>query len=112
EGLTGDMRSFDPMSHRPTPHRTAHRRRGVGRMKRLLMIIAALLPLLLAVTPASASAVGTTTIVNGSPGTFRFDVHGNAIDAHDGEIQRFGDTYYLYGTSYGCGYVRLERPTT
>ncbi|MFD4668566.1 family 43 glycosylhydrolase [Lentzea sp. NPDC058450] len=34
----------------------------------------------------------------------RFDVNGNAIDAHDGQIQRFGDTYYLYGTSYGCGF--------
>ncbi len=34
----------------------------------------------------------------------RFDVHGEAIDAHDGQIQRFGDTYYLYGTAYDCGY--------
>ncbi|MFF4248868.1 family 43 glycosylhydrolase [Streptomyces sp. NPDC001822] len=49
----------------------------------------------------------TVTLVNqdadGNP-TIRFDVNGDAIDAHDGQIQRFGDTYYLYGTSYGCGY--------
>lgn len=34
----------------------------------------------------------------------RFDVNGNAVDAHDGQIARFGSTYYLYGTSYNCGY--------
>jgi hypothetical protein len=56
----------------------------------------------------------TTTIVNSDShgATIRFDTNGNAIDAHDGEIRRFGDRYYLYGTSYGCGYVRFERPIT
>jgi hypothetical protein len=46
------------------------------------------------------------TIVNGDVDgrTLRFDTDGNAIDAHDGEIQHFGNTYYLYGTSYGCGF--------
>ena len=68
--------------------------------------------LLAAPAHARASTDLSTTVVNGTQGTFRFDTHGNAIDAHDGEIQRFGDLYYLYGTSYGCGYVRLERPTT
>lgn len=34
----------------------------------------------------------------------RFDNLGNAVDAHDGEIAKFGDTYYLYGTSYDCGF--------
>ncbi|WEK36007.1 MAG: family 43 glycosylhydrolase [Candidatus Pseudobacter hemicellulosilyticus] len=34
----------------------------------------------------------------------RFDVLGNAVDAHDGEIARFDGLYYLYGTSYDCGY--------
>jgi len=34
----------------------------------------------------------------------RYDVHGNAIDAHDGEIRQFGFTYYWYGTSYDCGF--------
>ena len=37
----------------------------------------------------------------------RFDVRSNAVDAHDGEIRFFGDAYYLYGTSYDCGYQWL-----
>lgn len=84
-------------------------------MRRVLATLSALLVsagLFVAPASAGASTDPTTTVTNGSPGTFRFDVHGNAIDAHDGEIKRFGATYYLYGTSYGCGYVRLERPTT
>jgi len=35
----------------------------------------------------------------------RFDAMGNAIDAHDGEIAYFEGTYYLYGTSYDCGFA-------
>jgi len=35
----------------------------------------------------------------------RFDALGNAIDAHDGEIAYFDGTYYLYGTSYDCGFA-------
>lgn len=34
----------------------------------------------------------------------RFDNLGNAVDAHDGEIAFFNGTYYLYGTSYDCGF--------
>jgi hypothetical protein len=34
----------------------------------------------------------------------RFDTNGNAVDAHDGKIEFFEGLYYLYGTSYGCGY--------
>jgi hypothetical protein len=34
----------------------------------------------------------------------RFDTNGNAVDAHDGEIAFFDGLYYLFGTSYGCGY--------
>lgn len=34
----------------------------------------------------------------------KFDQLGNAVDAHDGMIAYFGDTYYLYGTSYDCGF--------
>lgn len=34
----------------------------------------------------------------------RFDELGNAVDAHDGKIAYFNDTYYLYGTSYDCGF--------
>jgi hypothetical protein len=34
----------------------------------------------------------------------RFDTSGNAVDAHDGQIALFNGIYYLYGTSYACGY--------
>ena len=35
----------------------------------------------------------------------RFDAAGDAIDAHDGEIALFEGVYYLYGTSYDCGFA-------
>lgn len=35
----------------------------------------------------------------------RFDAVGDAIDAHDGEIAFFNGVYYLYGTSYDCGFA-------
>jgi hypothetical protein len=41
----------------------------------------------------------------------RFDVDGNAIDAHDGGLYLFGGTYYLYGTSYDCGYLYAANST-
>ena len=34
----------------------------------------------------------------------RYDSAAAAIDAHDGEIALFDGVYYLYGTSYDCGY--------
>lgn len=34
----------------------------------------------------------------------KFDNLGKAVDAHDGEIAYFNGTYYLYGTSYDCGF--------
>ncbi|MDB5105394.1 MAG: hypothetical protein JWP91_3083 [Fibrobacteres bacterium] len=34
----------------------------------------------------------------------RFDVDGNSLDAHDGTLALFGSEYWLYGTSYACGY--------
>ncbi len=34
----------------------------------------------------------------------RFSTLGDAIDAHDGEIAFFNGIYYLYGTSYDCGF--------
>ena len=73
----------------------------------------ALLLLLVAAAPATADPF-TPTIVNGDErgATIRFDTDGNAIDAHDGEIRRYDGRYWLYGTSYGCGYVRFERPIT
>ena len=34
----------------------------------------------------------------------KFDLLGDAVAAHDGEIAQFNGVYYLYGTSYDCGY--------
>ncbi|GAB3927944.1 family 43 glycosylhydrolase [Mucilaginibacter myungsuensis] len=34
----------------------------------------------------------------------RFNTVGDAVDAHDGEIALFNGVYYLYGTSYDCGF--------
>jgi hypothetical protein len=36
--------------------------------------------------------------------TMHFSTAGDAIDAHDGEIAYFNGVYYLYGTSYDCGF--------
>ena len=75
---------------------------------RLVVLLAALLCLVL---PSQANAAsGTVTITNVTPGgeqAARVDVNGNALDAHDGQIAQFGNTYYLYGTSYTCGYEYL-----
>ncbi|MBD8079865.1 family 43 glycosylhydrolase [Cellulosimicrobium arenosum] len=83
---------------------------------RAILALLAVSALTAVVVPGPAGAAGnpsvtsdeqTVTLLNqdadGEP-TIRFDVDGEAIDAHDGQIQRFGDTYYLYGTTYGCGY--------
>jgi Glycosyl hydrolases family 43 len=68
-------------------------------------LLAGVLLAVLAAAPAAAAPF-TPRIVNGDErgATIRFDVNGNAIDAHDGEIRRFQGRYYLYGTSYDCGY--------
>ncbi|HEY2695990.1 MAG TPA: family 43 glycosylhydrolase [Pseudonocardiaceae bacterium] len=75
---------------------------------RLAVLLAAMLCLAL---PGSASpASGTVTLTNFTATgdqVARVDVNGNALDAHDGQIAQFGNTYYLYGTSYTCGYEYL-----
>ncbi|WP_426699600.1 family 43 glycosylhydrolase [Rhodanobacter sp. Col0626] len=58
----------------------------------------------MAETPSTRAPAIDVQVHNGPPGTFRLNDQGNAIDAHDGEIRHFGDRYYLYGTSYGCGF--------
>jgi hypothetical protein len=99
--------------------------RSRRRVNRGIVLLLGLLTLLLtAVRPATAttsptpasptsapstssSAAGSTTLTNFTAAgqqVARFDTDGNALDAHDGQIAQFGDTYYLYGTSYNCGY--------
>jgi hypothetical protein len=57
-------------------------------------------------TPAAPAPFATTVTNFGADRqpVVRFDVDGNAIDAHDGHLRLFGDTYYLYGVSYDCGF--------
>ncbi|HEY3686972.1 MAG TPA: family 43 glycosylhydrolase [Streptosporangiaceae bacterium] len=80
-------------------------RRARTALAALLLVAAALVAPALA-APAAHAAVDTPITNYDADGhqVTRFDTDGNAVDAHDGAIQRFGDTYYLYGTSYDCGY--------
>jgi hypothetical protein len=56
-------------------------------------------------TPASAAYTTTVTnFDNAGNQVTRFDTAGNAVDAHDGDLLAVGGTYYLYGTSYDCGF--------
>jgi hypothetical protein len=61
-----------------------------------------------AVSPANATPARATGVIEntGPDGgqVSRFDVDGNALDAHDGSLLQVGDVFYLYGTSYACGY--------
>jgi hypothetical protein len=68
----------------------------------------------LGATPADAAArTFATTITNFSAlgQVTLFDVEGNAVDAHDGHIALFGGVYYLYGTSYDCGFSWRQAST-
>jgi len=47
----------------------------------------------------SSALLAQTVNINNT--TLRRDIDGNIIDAHDGRLIKFGDTYYLYGTAYG-----------
>jgi hypothetical protein len=57
--------------------------------------------------PVEPLPPGTVSLVNfdaaGKP-VVRFDVRGNQVDAHGGEIRWFEGRYYLYGETYGCGF--------
>ena len=76
---------------------------------RSLAVLISLVASAFAVVPSAAAAGTSVTVTNGNaPGWIRFDATGNSVDAHDGEIKEFGGRYYLYGTSYGCGYVRMH----
>ncbi|HEX2188093.1 MAG TPA: family 43 glycosylhydrolase [Longimicrobiaceae bacterium] len=53
------------------------------------------------------TATGSVPLVNfdaaGRP-LVRFDVAGDQVDAHGGEIRWFEDRYYMYAETYGCGF--------
>ena len=79
-------------------------------MKRFRSAVAGLILAgsLTAVPLASAAAVVDSVIVENTRSdggqVSRFDVDGNALDAHDGSLLQVGNVFYLYGTSYDCGY--------
>lgn len=56
------------------------------------------------IIPLSLKAQTLTNFNSKGQQVTRFSKLGDAIDAHDGEIAYFNGTYYLYGTSYGCGF--------
>lgn len=78
----------------------------MSRIVTLCRIAACAVFLLASATEPAAAATSSTLVNFNSRGDqiVRFDTDGNAVDAHDGQIAQFGDTYYLYGTSYDCGY--------
>ena len=58
-------------------------------------------------TPTQTIAAITNFNPSGQQVT-KFDTNGNGVDAHDGDLANFGGTYYLYGTSYSCGYSSTD----
>jgi hypothetical protein len=68
-------------------------------MRKLLALL--ILLVLISCTPASAQIKNFNS--EGKQIT-RFSTLGDVVDAHDGEIAYFDGTYYLYGTSYDCGF--------
>jgi hypothetical protein len=82
-------------------------------MMRTLLALVLLASAAVGVCPRPAAAE-TVTIVNSDAGggqVSRFDVDGNALDAHDGSLLRVGGVFYLYGTSYACGYRYQQNST-
>lgn len=78
------------------------------------VVVTMLAALALLATGTAAYAAGSVTVVNGTTASpwIKFDAAGNGLDAHDGEIIQSGASYYFYGTSYDCGYIRWSNPVT
>lgn len=79
-----------------------------------MQVLLALCLLLAAAAPAEATVtiVSRATTLAGTQPVIKVDVNGNAVDAHDGSLKQFGDTFYLYGTAYACGYIWNTTPST
>jgi hypothetical protein len=54
--------------------------------------------------PAKAADLVVVNFDKQGKQIIRYSSVGDAIDAHDGEIALFNNIYYLYGTSYDCGF--------
>lgn len=75
-------------------------------VNRLLITVLALL------NAVTLMAQDSATVVNFNANArqvTRYTPAGKAVDAHDGEIAYFDGVYYLYGTSYGCGFAWNEK---
>ncbi|PYC73992.1 hypothetical protein C7C46_24590 [Streptomyces tateyamensis] len=75
----------------------------------LLLLIAALLGALPGAARAAVPIGPPANIPGTAPVPAGVTVSG--VDLHDGQIQKFGSTYYLYGTMYNCGYTWQQQPT-
>ncbi|HEY3868686.1 MAG TPA: family 43 glycosylhydrolase [Actinocrinis sp.] len=83
------------------------RPRGRTRIITPLIVFVAALAAALGLGSGPVAAATASTLVNFTASGAqqqRFDTDGNALDAHDGMMADFNGTYYLYGTSYDCGY--------
>ena len=60
---------------------------------------------------ATVTIHNTASTLAGTQAVVLTDIVGNAVDAHDGDMLQVGSTFYLYGTSYGCGYRWLTSST-
>lgn len=69
-------------------------------------------PAIAAGPPPAAIPTRTTTLAPVDNTKVIYDVYGQRIDAHDGDLLQTADgTIYLYGTAYGCGYMlNVESP--
>ena len=73
----------------------------------LIMLLALIVALVQFASVAPAAGVDSTitNFDSSEKQVTLYDTQGNAVDAHDGMVVQFGSTYYLYGTSYNCGYI-------
>lgn len=80
---------------------------SIKRLTKKSLFIAAIASGALLVATGIASVIalstgGQVTVVPSAATASVITVEG--IDLHDGTVAKFGNTYYLYGTMYGCGY--------
>ncbi|MBE9584653.1 family 43 glycosylhydrolase [Mucilaginibacter sp. JRF] len=68
----------------------------------LLKLLFAIFILTVIIKPASAQII--KNFDSKGRQLIRFSTTGDAVDAHDGEIAYFDGQYFLYGTSYDCGF--------
>ncbi|GAA3201956.1 family 43 glycosylhydrolase [Dactylosporangium siamense] len=74
-------------------------------MRKVLALLVFATAILVGAQPAAASYATTVTNFDAAGNQVtRFDTAGNAVDAHDGDLLAAGGSYYLYGTSYDCGF--------